>query len=55
MLEELAAPWDSSSNEDLSRMIGISWKLLERDLRESELEELLGYVHAFIDALSEVS
>ncbi len=54
LLEELAAPWYSSSNEDLSRMIGISWKLLERDLRESELEELLGYVHAFIDALSEV-
>lgn len=53
LLEELAAPWDPSSSEDLSRMIGLSWKLLERDLREAELEELLGYVHAFIKALKE--
>lgn len=54
LLEDLAAPWDPSSNEDLSRMIGTSWKLLEGDLREGELQELLGYVHGFIKALKEV-
>lgn len=54
LFEELTEPWDLSVSDDLLEMERLSRYLMERDLRESELEEFLGYIYAFIDALNDL-
>ena len=53
LFEELTEPWDLSVSDDLLEMERLSRYLMERDLREGELKEFLGYIHAFVDALNE--